>query len=158
MARYVFIESRDPFESRDTQFVADTAAALKQRGHEVTVFLAQNGVLAARRNARSSYLKQLTEAGVSVLADDFSLRERGIAGAEAGVRSPRRWMSTTKSGIGEQSKIGSFDVEEFSILHYQFSIFCRRRFITSRAPCKKLRIENGELRMLLANHSRPSRA
>jgi sulfur transfer complex TusBCD TusB component (DsrH family) len=88
MVRYVFIESRDPFESRDTQFVADTATALKQRGHEVTVFLAQNGVLAARRNARSSYLKQLTEAGVSVLADNFSLRERGIAGAElsAGIK------------------------------------------------------------------------
>ena len=82
MANYVFIESRDPFESRDTEFVAETAAALKGRGNEVTVFLVQNGVLAARRGARGSHLPRLAEAGVLLLADDFSLCERGIAEAE----------------------------------------------------------------------------
>lgn len=82
MARYVFIESRDPFESRDTKFVTDTAMALKRLGHEVVIFLAQNGVLAARRAARCSHLSALAKAGISVLADDFSLRERGVAGEE----------------------------------------------------------------------------
>jgi predicted peroxiredoxin len=80
MARYVFIESRDPFESRDTQFMEDTAVAVKERGHEVTVFLVQNGVLAARKTA--ARLGRLAEAGVTVLADDFSLRERGINAGE----------------------------------------------------------------------------
>jgi sulfur relay (sulfurtransferase) DsrF/TusC family protein len=78
MNRYLFIESRDPFESRDTRFVENTAAALKQRGHEVTIFLVQNGVLAARRNGRDNYLGRLTAIGVTMMADDFSLRERGI--------------------------------------------------------------------------------
>ena len=89
MTNYVFIESRDPFESRDVRFVEETAAALKERGHEVTVFLAQNGVLAARRNPGDSYLARLTEAGVNLLADDFSLRERGIetAGLRPGIRA-----------------------------------------------------------------------
>ncbi len=82
MARYVFIESRDPFESNDAQFVPETATALKQCGHEVTVFLVQNGALAARRNARHSHLPQLAAAGIKLLADDFSLRERGIATGE----------------------------------------------------------------------------
>jgi predicted peroxiredoxin len=77
MANYLYIESRDPFESRDTDFVADTAAALKGRGNDVTVFLVQNGVLAARKNARHKYIAQLADAGVTVLADDFSLSERG---------------------------------------------------------------------------------
>lgn len=76
MTRYVFIESRDPFESRDTEFVADTAIAVKERGHDVTVFLVQNGVLAARKSVRR--LGRLAKAGVTLLADDFSLRERGI--------------------------------------------------------------------------------
>jgi len=82
MSNYIFIETRDPFESRDTQFVEQTATALKQLGHEVTVFLVQNGVLASRRNARDSYLPRLTQAGINLLADDFSLSERGIQTAE----------------------------------------------------------------------------
>lgn len=82
MSNYIFIETRDPFESRDTQFIEQTATALKQLGHEVTVFLVQNGVLASRLNARDSYLPRLTQAGVNLLADDFSLCERGIQTAE----------------------------------------------------------------------------
>ena len=76
MSRYVFIESRDPFESRDTQFIEDTAVWVKERGHEVTMYLVQNGVLAARAGAHR--LGRMAEAGVTVLADDLSLRERGI--------------------------------------------------------------------------------
>lgn len=88
MTNYIFIESRDPFASRDTQFVEETATALRKRGHEVTVFLVQNGVLATRRDARDSCLARLTQAGVTLLADDFSLSERGIQSADllAGVR------------------------------------------------------------------------
>jgi len=78
MSRYIFIESRDPFDSRDVQFVEKTAAALQQRGNDVMVFLVQNGVLACRSKADDPYLSQLTSSGVTVLADDFSLRERGI--------------------------------------------------------------------------------
>ena len=82
MSTYVFIESRDPFESADSRFVADTATALKQRGDSVTVFLVQNGVLGARARARGSHITALADAGIELLADDFSLRERGIARGE----------------------------------------------------------------------------
>jgi predicted peroxiredoxin len=76
MTRYVLIESRDPFESRDTAFVDELALAVKERGHDVTVFLVQNGVLAARKTLQR--LERLVEAGVTLLADDLSLSERGI--------------------------------------------------------------------------------
>ena len=52
MTNYLFIESREPFGSTDTGFVTDTALALKQRDNEVTIFLVQNGVLAARRRTQ----------------------------------------------------------------------------------------------------------
>ena len=91
MSRYVFIESRDPFESRDTRYIEETAVEVKERGHEVTVFLVQNGVFAARTSARR--LGRLTDAGVSVLADDVSLRERGITNEELA-------PSVRESGIG----------------------------------------------------------
>ena len=80
MTKYIFIESRDPFESRDTSFIAETASALKQRGHEVTVFLLQNGVFGARNSPKS--LAKLADAGINVLADDFSLKERGMDDTE----------------------------------------------------------------------------
>src|SRR6185295_13242119 len=82
MSKYIFIESRDPFESRDTDFIRETASALHQRGHEVTVFMVQNGVLATRKEARGICMSQLTSIGVTLLADDFSLCERGIQPAE----------------------------------------------------------------------------
>ncbi len=81
-SRYVLIESRDPFDSADTRFVSETAAALRARGRAVTVYLVQNGVLASRAGARGSDVPRLTQAGVTVLADDFSLRERGIERGE----------------------------------------------------------------------------
>ena len=82
MSNYVIIESRDPFESRDVRFVVDTATGLKREGNDVTVFLVQNGVLAVRGNARLSHLPTLVEEGVRLLADDFSLSERGIQPGE----------------------------------------------------------------------------
>jgi intracellular sulfur oxidation DsrE/DsrF family protein len=86
--RYVFIETRDPFQTSGDGFVAETATALRRRGQAVAVFLVQNGVLAARAGARGSALGALAAAGVDVLADDFSLRERGIDARDmaAGVR------------------------------------------------------------------------
>jgi len=82
MSNYVFVESRDPFESKADRFVVETATALKQRGNSVAVFLVQNGVLAARRNSLNSHLPALSQAGITLLADDFSLSERGIQESE----------------------------------------------------------------------------
>lgn len=82
MAKYLLIESRDPFESNDVAFCYDLASDLARDGHEVTLFLVQNGVLPARSGSTAEGLSGVTQAGVRVLADDFSLRERAIA-AEA---------------------------------------------------------------------------
>ena len=79
MSKYMLIESRDPFDSRDVAFSYDLATGLAKAGHEVTLLLVQNGVLPARRGAKEIGLAAVMAAGVKVLADDFSLRERGIA-------------------------------------------------------------------------------
>lgn len=78
MANYLLIESRDPFESADSARYCDLAAGLARNGDKVTLFLVQNGVLPARRGARSGGLADAAAAGVEILADDFSLRERAI--------------------------------------------------------------------------------
>jgi intracellular sulfur oxidation DsrE/DsrF family protein len=78
MDQYLLIASRDPFTARDVDGFYDLAAGLAARGHSVGVFLVQNGVLAARRVAAAEPLTRLARSGVTVLADEFSLRERGI--------------------------------------------------------------------------------
>jgi predicted peroxiredoxin len=78
MAKYLLIESRDPFDSRDCAFCYGLARDLAKAGNEVTMFLVQNGVLGARSGASPNGLSEAAAAGVSILADEFSLRERGI--------------------------------------------------------------------------------
>jgi hypothetical protein len=78
MSAYTMIESRDPFESKDCTQLHELALQLRAAGHEVVLYLIQNGVLGARRSPASAALTALARAGVGVLADDFSLRERAI--------------------------------------------------------------------------------
>jgi hypothetical protein len=78
MPAYTLIESRDPFESQDSAQLYELALDLKRRGHEVALFLVQNGALAARPSAASDGPTELARAGIAVLADRFSLRERAI--------------------------------------------------------------------------------
>lgn len=87
MADYVLIESRDPFDSAEMGRFLELAEGLAKEGGAVTLFLVQNAVLAARHGARASFpdsrrersLASLAANGVTVMADAFSLQERGIS-------------------------------------------------------------------------------
>jgi sulfur relay (sulfurtransferase) complex TusBCD TusD component (DsrE family) len=78
VASYLLFESQEPFESAAVQRHYELAAGLAREGNQVTVFLIQNGVLVARRSVHSDAFAGLARAGVLVLADEFSLKERGI--------------------------------------------------------------------------------
>jgi len=79
MERYLLIESRDPFEAAPAAHSYALAASLARAGNDVQLFLVENGVLAARAGgAAADGLGAAARAGAAVLADDFSLRERGI--------------------------------------------------------------------------------
>ena len=77
MSDYLLIESRSPAESANA-FCHELARQLAAGGHRVTMFLVQNGVLPARQGAKGKEIEETSKAGVTVLADDFSLRERSI--------------------------------------------------------------------------------
>jgi len=78
MQRYLLIESRDSFGRDRGGFCIELARGLVDHGDTVAVLLVQNGVLGARQGAQAPALTGLAAAGVSVLADAFSLAERGI--------------------------------------------------------------------------------
>ena len=81
MARYLLIESRDPYTGGNAVGHTELAALLKLRGHEVALLLVQNAVLPVRAGAHAPSLRSAIAAGVEVLADEFALQERGIAPA-----------------------------------------------------------------------------
>ncbi|HET6372830.1 MAG TPA: DsrE family protein [Candidatus Polarisedimenticolia bacterium] len=78
MAKYLLVESRDPFEWKDSATYHALAADLAKAGNQVTLFLVQNGVLTARPSTQAASLTAAMQSGVEVLADEFSLKERGI--------------------------------------------------------------------------------
>ena len=81
MAGYLLIESRDPFESTGVERTCELALQLRAAGHDVVLFLVQNGVLAVRGGAQRGAINKVIKTHIEVLADDFSLRERGISSA-----------------------------------------------------------------------------
>ncbi|NPT61281.1 sulfur reduction protein DsrE [Paraburkholderia elongata] len=87
MANYLFVESRDPYGTGDTQQIGELVKGLRQRNNAVTLFLVQNGVLSTRPGAKfSERYAELTRSGITVLADEFSLRERAIGRLTEGVQ------------------------------------------------------------------------
>jgi sulfur relay protein TusB/DsrH len=86
MAKYLFIESRDPFESGDAQDFSSLVHGISLRANPTVLVLVQNGVLAARKGcAHNEIISKLIESKVKVLADEFSLRERAIHNLMGGV-------------------------------------------------------------------------
>lgn len=78
MSKYLLIESRDPFETREVTNDYRLATDLDRHGNDTTLFLVQNGVMPARKGAMRNGLHTLINSGVKVICDEFSLRERGI--------------------------------------------------------------------------------
>ena len=87
MAHVLIIESRDLQEYQGGRFVLDLAGDLREAGDQVTLFLVENGVLAARPGNRlGAELGQLKEKGVEILAEEISLQARGIRQVAEGIQ------------------------------------------------------------------------
>jgi hypothetical protein len=78
MAGYVLVAARDPWDAPQNEHVFELAGSLARARDSVSVYLTENGVLAARAGGGERWLGPLLSAGVSVFADPFALAERGI--------------------------------------------------------------------------------
>ncbi|NER79742.1 MAG: DsrE family protein [Leptolyngbya sp. SIO1D8] len=79
MTHYLILESRDPYDSADWANMQELVIDLRHNGHDVTLFLLQNGVLPARKGTYfEKHFADLKALGVHVLADFFALQERGL--------------------------------------------------------------------------------
>lgn len=88
MAKYLFIESRDPFDSADAADFTDLVQGVAARGNETVLFLIQNGVLPTRKGSKhSDRISQLLKGKIKVLADSFAVKERAIGKLVEGVET-----------------------------------------------------------------------
>ncbi|MGH7561915.1 MAG: DsrE family protein [Gemmatimonadales bacterium] len=80
MARYVLVETKSPLEGG--RYAFDLGKQLRELKHDVTVYLLQDAVFAARRRfeAGETLVTEAKTDGVKVLADEVSLRQRGLTG------------------------------------------------------------------------------
>ena len=74
---YVLIETRDPFDSAEVDDLFELAGRLGALA-DVSVYLAENGVLPLRAASSAAPAIAALAQRVTVLADDFSLRQRAI--------------------------------------------------------------------------------
>ncbi|MBI4115373.1 MAG: sulfur reduction protein DsrE [Candidatus Omnitrophica bacterium] len=72
--KYLLIESRDSFDSADLPYFFNLAKDLAAKGSDVILYLIQNAVFGLRKGVKQTF----PGSPVKILADDFSLRERGI--------------------------------------------------------------------------------
>lgn len=79
MKNYLMIDSQGSFEAASTADFFALACDLKRQGGAVEIMLVQNGVMAARAGAKDDALSLALKAGVQVLADDLSMRERALS-------------------------------------------------------------------------------
>jgi sulfur relay protein TusB/DsrH len=78
MSQYLLIESKNPLDGGDYSF--ELAGQLREAGHDVSLYLVQDAVFAARRRfeAGAKLLASAKAKKIGLLADDISLRQRGI--------------------------------------------------------------------------------
>jgi len=81
MARYLLIETKDPLDGGRYSF--DLGKQLREIQHDVTVYLVQDAVFAARKGfeAGERLLAEARKDGLTLLADEISLRQRGVVKA-----------------------------------------------------------------------------
>jgi sulfur relay (sulfurtransferase) complex TusBCD TusD component (DsrE family) len=86
MARYLIVDSRDLTEYTNGRYIQKVAGKLKEDGNDVTLFLIENGVIAARKGGEiGKNLTDLSKRGAKIMADDISCKARGVAQLAEGV-------------------------------------------------------------------------
>lgn len=77
MGQYLLIETHDPFTAADGGGTFELGRRLAEE-HDVVIFMLQNAVLATRKASSAAAALTPLRGRATLLADEFSLRERGI--------------------------------------------------------------------------------
>ncbi|MDO9517803.1 MAG: DsrE family protein [Methanosarcinaceae archaeon] len=78
MTKLLLVLSKDPFTTEIPELVTDIAIEAKGKGADVSLYLIEDGVTAARHGGFSERIVEIQKKGIKVFADDKSVLSRGI--------------------------------------------------------------------------------
>lgn len=78
MTKLLLVLSKDPFTTEIPDLVIEIATEAKGKGADVSLYLIEDGVTAARNGEFGERIAGIQEKGIRVFADDKSVLSRGI--------------------------------------------------------------------------------
>lgn len=78
MTNLLLVLSKDPFTTEIPDMVIDIANEAVNKGSDVSLYLIEDGVTAARKSEFGQKLAAMQQKGIKIFADDKSVLSRGI--------------------------------------------------------------------------------
>lgn len=78
MTNLLLVLSKDPFTTEIPDLVIDIANEAVDKGSDVSLYLIEDGVTAARKSEFGKKLGAMQQKGIKIFADDKSVLSRGI--------------------------------------------------------------------------------
>ncbi len=80
MNSLLMVLSKDPFTTETPELVLNIGRNAREKGSDVSIYLVEDGVTAARDNEFGKKLSAAQAAGIKVFADDKAVLSRGLEG------------------------------------------------------------------------------
>ncbi len=80
MSSLLLVLSKDPYTTEIPELVLEIGSRAREKGNDVSLYLVEDGVTAARESEFGGKLKEALGKGISVFADDKAVLSRGLDG------------------------------------------------------------------------------
>ena len=78
MTNLLLVLSKDPYTTEIPNLVLDIGLNAKAKGNNVSLYLVEDGVTAARKSEFGNKLQDATKKGITILADDKAVQSGGL--------------------------------------------------------------------------------
>lgn len=79
MTKLLMVLSKDPYTTETPDIVLDIGLNAKEKGNEVSLYLIEDGVTAARKSEFGNKLAAAQKKGIKLYADDKAVLSRALA-------------------------------------------------------------------------------
>ncbi len=78
MTNLLLVLSKDPYTTETPDLVLDIGLNAREKGNDVTLYLVEDGITAARKSEFGNKLTDAQEKGIKIYADDKAMLSRSL--------------------------------------------------------------------------------